>query len=165
MSDAGEELMTQCRLGIFAAAATLYVTAVCTIAKPAEMRRPQQASGEKSPLDYQYYKDKVEPIFLKKRGEHARCYACHSQNESFFHLQRLSPGSTTWTEEQSRLNFQSVSRLATPGDKSDSVLLLHPLAPEGGGDSFHSGGRQFESKDDPDWKIIAEWVRMAKPVN
>jgi hypothetical protein len=157
--------MTQRHLGIFAAVAAFCVAAVCTVAKPAGVRGPQQASAEKSSLDYEYFKAKVEPIFLKKRGEHARCYACHSQNESFFHLQRLAPGNTTWSEEQSRLNFQSVGRLVTPGDTADSILLLHPLAPEAGGDSFHSGGRQFESKDDPDWKIIAEWVRMAKPVN
>ena len=157
--------MTQRHWKIFIATAVLCVGAVCTIAKLAPASAAPQTPVEKSQLDYQYYKAKVEPIFLKKRGEHARCYACHSQNESFFHLQRLSPGSTTWTEEQSQLNFRSVSHLVTPGDTSDSVLLLHPLAPEGGGDSFHSGGRQFESKDDPDWKTIAEWVRMAKPGN
>jgi hypothetical protein len=28
---------------------------------------------------------------------------------------------------------------------------------------FHSGGRQFASKDDPDWKAIAQWVSGAKP--
>ena len=149
-------------LGIMAAAAALYVTAVYTAAKPAELRATQEPSAEKSPLDYQIYKSKIEPIFLKKRGEHARCYACHSQNESVFHLQKLSPGRTTWTEEQSRMNFENVSQLVTPGDTSDSKLLLHPLAPEGGGDSFHSGGRQFESQSDPDWRTIAEWVRMAK---
>lgn len=157
-------MMTHRHLGAVLAAAALCVTAICIVAKPA-MPRAQQASTEKGPMDYQYYKTKVEPIFLKKRGEHARCYACHSQNESFFHLQRLAPGTTTWTEEQSQLNFKSVSHLVTPGDTNESILLLHPLAPESGGDSFHSGGRQFESKDDPDWKTIAEWVRMAKPAN
>ena len=155
--------MTQRHLGTLAAAAALCVTAVCTVAKPAGVTGTQQPSAEKSPLDYQVYKSKVEPIFLKQRGQHARCYACHSQNEVSFHLQRLSPGNTTWTEEQSKLNFENVSHLVTPGDTSDSVLLLHPLAPEGGGDPFHSGGRQFESQNDPDWKTMAEWVRMAKP--
>jgi hypothetical protein len=37
-------------------------------------------------------------------------------------------------------------------------MLIHPLAPEAGGDLFHSGGRQFESKNDPDWKILAQWL-------
>jgi hypothetical protein len=154
--------MRQRHLGILVAAAALCMTGVYTLAKPAGVTSMQQASAEKSTLDYQVYKSKVEPIFLKKRGEHARCYACHSQNQVSFHLQRLSPGSTTWSEEQSRLNFENVSHLVTPGDTSDSVLLLHPLAPEGGGDPFHSGGRQFESQNDPDWKTIADWVRMAK---
>jgi hypothetical protein len=154
--------MTQRNLGILLVAA-LCVTAVCSVVKPASVVGAQGASTEKSPLDFQVYKTRVEPIFLKQRGEHARCYACHSQNESAFHLQKLMPGQTTWTEEQSRLNFKSVSQLVTPGDTSDSKLLLHPLAPEGGGDSFHSGGRQFESQKDPDWQTIAEWVRMAKP--
>ena len=155
--------MTQRHLGILLMAAALCVTALCTISQPAGGTSAQQASSEKSPLDFQIYKTRVEPIFLKQRGEHARCYACHSQNESFFHLQKLLPGQAAWTEEQSKLNFASVSKLVTPGDTSDSKLLLHPLAPEGGGDSFHSGGRQFESQNDPDWRIIADWVRMAKP--
>ena len=155
--------MTKRKLGIMVAVAALCVAAQYAAAKPAAVPAAQQASSEKSALDFQVYRTKVEPIFLKQRGEHARCYACHSQNESVFHLQRLMPGQTTWTEEQSRLNFKSVSLLVTPGDTSDSKLLLHPLAPEGGGDSFHSGGRQFESQNDPDWRTIADWVRMAKP--
>jgi hypothetical protein len=156
---------TQRLLGMLVAAAAFCGMVLCLVAKPARALPPQEASAEKSPLDYAYFKTKVEPIFIKKRGDHARCYACHSQNESFFHLQRMAPGSTTWTEEQSRLNFRSVSHLVTPGDTDASVLLLHPLAPEAGGDAFHSGGRQFESKDDPDWKTMAEWIRMAKPSN
>ena len=36
-----------------------------------------------------------------------------------------------------------------PGDISKSRLLLQPLAPQEGGNPYHSGGRQFESKNDP----------------
>jgi hypothetical protein len=73
-------------------------------------------------------------------------------------LEKLSPGSKTWTEEQSRRNFETVSRLVVPGDPGRSLLLLQPLAPEAGGNAFHSGGRQFASKNDPEWKIFAQWV-------
>ena len=31
-------------------------------------------------------------------------------------------------------------------------------SPEAGGNTFHSGGRQFASKNDPDWKTLAQWV-------
>jgi hypothetical protein len=113
-------------------------------------------------LDYEAYKTKVEPLFLKKRVGHARCVACHEASNSAFRLQPLDPGSKTWTEEESRKNFENVSHLVKPGDPDSSKLLIHPLAHDGGGDLFHSGGRQFLTKDDPEWKTMANWVKSAK---
>jgi hypothetical protein len=113
-------------------------------------------------LDFEYYRTRVEPIFLKKRPGHARCVVCHAGSNNAFRLQPLPAGSTTWTEEQSRQNFEIVSRLVTPGDPASSRLLLHPLSSEAGGDRFHSGGRQFASQNDPDWRVLADWVRNAK---
>ena len=108
-------------------------------------------------LDYESYKKSVEPIFAKKRTGHARCVACHSAANNAFRLQPLAEGST-WTDEESRRNFESVSKLVNRSKPAASRLLMHPLAQEGGGDQFHSGGRQFLSKDDPDWKAIAAWI-------
>jgi hypothetical protein len=111
-------------------------------------------------LDYEYFKTQVEPIFLQKRAGHARCYACHAErSNNAFRLEKLSEGAKFWTEEQSRRNFEMASRLAVPGKPDQSLLLLHPLAPEAGGSAYHSGGRQFESRDDAAWKILARWVR------
>jgi hypothetical protein len=118
--------------------------------------------GSAQSLNFAIYRERVEPIFLKKRPNHARCAACHTASASNFKLQPLDPGAITWTESQSRQNFESVSHLVVPGDPSKSHFLIHPLAPEAGGDDFHGGGHQFDSKDDPDWKIISEWVRTAK---
>ncbi len=113
-------------------------------------------------LSFEVYRARVEPIFLKHRPDHARCAACHTASASNFKLEPLAPGADTWTEAQSRKNFDIVSRLVIAGDPSRSRLLIHPLAPEAGGDDFHGGGHQFESKDDPDWKTIADWIRSAK---
>jgi hypothetical protein len=55
-----------------------------------------------------------------------------------------------------------ILELVTPGNPEGSLLLFHPLAKEAGGDEFHSGGRQFESKNDPDWQTIAAWIRGTK---
>jgi len=121
------------------------------------------ASSPSSALDFDFFKSEVAPIFLKERPGHARCYGCHSQASRIFHLEQLSAGATTWTEEQSRRNFETVSRLVTPGNPYASLLLIHPLAAEAGGDAFHSGGRQFETQNDPDWLTLAEWVRGAHP--
>jgi len=108
------------------------------------------------------YKVEVEPIFLKQRPGHARCYGCHSEGNRAFHLERLSPGSTEWSEEQSRRNFDNVMQHVAPGDPTSSRLLTHPLAPESGGEAFHSGGRQFATQNDPDWLKIADWVNHLK---
>jgi hypothetical protein len=113
-------------------------------------------------LDYEVFKTKVEPIFLKKRPTHARCVVCHAAANHAFSLQPLDKGATTWTEEQSRKNFEMVSRIVRPGKPDASILLLQPLAHEAGGQEFHSGGRQFATKDDPAWKTIADWVSAAK---
>src|SRR5262245_47067273 len=110
-------------------------------------------------LDYAFFKSSVEPIFLKKRPDHTRCYVCHAErSNNAFRLEKLSKGATTWTEEQSRRNFETVSRLVVPGDPAKSLLLLQPLAPEAGGNAYHTGGRQFGSRDDLDWKTLARWI-------
>src|SRR5258708_13181870 len=68
-------------------------------------------------------------------------------------LEMLPPGASFWTEEQSRRNFEVVSKLVVPGDPSLSLFLRMPLAPEAGGlADTHQGGRQFASEDDPAWK-------------
>ena len=127
----------------------------------------QAPSGSRPSLDYEVFKTQVEPIFLKKRfPDHARCYVCHEVRRHGggpLSLERLSPGASFWPEEQSRANFQVVSKLVTPGDPLRSMLLQMPLAPEVGGMAdTHQGGRQFTSQDDPDWKTMAAWVRGQK---
>ncbi|HLH94031.1 MAG TPA: hypothetical protein VKW08_02840 [Xanthobacteraceae bacterium] len=134
-------------LSVFVAAAALAASASVS-----------QVASQTPSLDYEAFKAKVEPIFLEKREGHVRCYVCHSENNNGLHLEKLSPGATTWNDEQSRKNFQSVSGLVQASDPANSRLLIHPLAPEAGGDLFHSGGRQFADKNDPDWKTLAQWA-------
>ena len=111
-------------------------------------------------LDYEFFRDRVQPIFLKKRPGHARCVACHQDREP--RLQELHAGATAWNEEQSRKNFASWQRTVAPGDIEASRLLLHPLAKSAGGDAFHGGGKHWKSKNDPEWQTLAAWVRGEK---
>jgi hypothetical protein len=57
--------------------------------------------------------------------------------------------------------YESIAKLVTPANREQSRLLIHPLAPEAGGDAFHSGGRQFATKNDTNWKTIAAWAKGA----
>jgi hypothetical protein len=135
-----------------------HVSVLVAAAALAASASVSQVASQTASLDYEVFKAKVQPIFLEKREGHVRCYTCHSENNSALHLERLSAGATTWNDEQSRKNFQSASGLVQANDPTNSRLLIHPLAPEAGGDLFHSGGRQFADKNDPDWKILAQWA-------
>src|SRR5450759_5694258 len=94
---------------VVAAAVLLYVFAPFATAQTS--RGPDAQTPQ---LDYEFFKTRVEPIFLKRRSaDHARCYVCHqvSHHKGPFHLELLLPGNSFWTEEQSRRNFQVVSKV------------------------------------------------------
>jgi hypothetical protein len=123
----------------------------------AEEQAAEAATNEQSaPLDFEDFKTKVQPIFLAKRPGHARCISCHTSGTPL-RLQPLSPGSTTWNDEQSRKNFEAVRRVVVPGSVK-SKLLVHPLAEQAGGDFFHNGGKHWDSQTDPEWQTLKAWV-------
>jgi hypothetical protein len=134
----------------------LLLAAFVAAPAPAAVQGPAATSG--TSLDYQFFKDRVQPIFLHKKPGNARCLVCH-RSGAVAYLQPLSPGATTWDEEQSRKNFEAVKRFVVPGNPLKSKLLMHPLAEEAGGDDFHGGGHHWKSQDDPEWQALAAWVR------
>lgn len=117
----------------------------------------QSASSETRPtLDFAFFKERVQPIFLKKRPGHARCVVCHDHRSP--QLQPLSTGAATWTDEQSRQNFAIWKQFVLPGSPMKSRMLLHPLATSAGGDRFHAGGKHWQSQSDPEWQTLSAWV-------
>lgn len=137
------------------------VVLVASLLLSAAVPSAQSQSKAAPELDFQFFKTKVQPLFLTKRPGHARCYVCHSTGTTF-RLERLSAGATTWNDEQSRRNFDAAKRLVVPGDWQASRLLTHPLAPEAGGDPFHSGGKHWDSRTNPEWQVLADWVNGKK---
>ena len=126
----------------------------------ADGSQPVSSSSSVS-LDLEFFKTKVQPIFLAKRPGHARCVACHAVNNSALKLQPLLPGNTTWTEEESRKNFEAAQKVTVSGSLK-SPILIHPLAEEAGGDFYHNGGKHFSSQNDPEWQTLKAWVMGAK---
>lgn len=98
--------------------------------------------------DYEFFKTRVQPIFLAQRPEHARCIACHV-SRTLLSLQPPPAGRTTWTEDESRKNFEAALRVVVPGSER-SRLLMHPLAETAGDDFYHSGGKHWSSRHDPE---------------
>jgi hypothetical protein len=119
--------------------------------------QPASSPAAATALNFEFFKDKVQPVFLAKRAGHTRCVVCHSINNAPFHLVPLSPGSTTWNEQQSRQNFELVQKVAAPGFL-ESPLIKHPLAQEAGGDPHHGGGQQFSSQENAEWLTLKAFV-------
>jgi len=119
------------------------------------------APAASSTLDFDTFKTKIEPLFLEKRPGHARCVVCHSTGTAF-RLQPLTRGQTAWSDEQSHKNFEMVTKFVLPGVPAKSRLLVMPLAHEAGGTEFHPGGKHWESQDDAEWKMLADWVKAAR---
>jgi hypothetical protein len=137
----------------------LLLVAALLTQQPATAAPRAQGSGSPaaSALDFEFFRTKVQPIFVARREGHTRCVSCHSKGTPM-RLQELSPGASSWTEEQSRKNFQVVQTKVIPYNLNSSKLLLHPLLAEGGGDFYHSGGKHWNSFLDPEWQTIANWV-------
>ena len=118
-------------------------------------------SGGASGLDFEFFKTRVQPVLLARRPGHARCYACHSTTTPY-RLQRLSPGATSWNDEQSRKNFQASVNMVNLSEVDASPLLIYPLAESAGGNHFHPGGKHWESKNEPEWQVMSEWAHGKK---
>src|SRR5438128_900670 len=138
--------------GVLSLAIALWVLIMIGFA----VQQPPAPMTASAPLDFEFFKTQVQPIFLAKRPGRARCVSCHVTSTPM-RLQPLSPGSTTWDEEQSRKNFEVVRQRVIPGSLQ-SKLLIHPLAAEAGGDEFHGGGKHCDSQHDPEWQPLAAGV-------
>jgi len=113
-------------------------------------------------LDFDFFKNEVQPIFLAKREGNVRCIQCHTRSSNF-RLQGLEEHQLFWTDEQSRMNFESASQFVLAGENPlRRRFMTQPLAAEVGGEPFHGGGKHFHSQFDPEWRIMADWVAGAK---
>ena len=134
----------------------LFLTVTSLALSAAALVAQQAAAPPAAALDFEFFKTRVQPIFVAKREAHARCVACHT-TASNMRLQPLPAGTTMWNDADSRKNFDAVRRMVIPGSLK-SRLLLHPLAKDAGGDHFHAGGKHWKSQNDPEWQTLAAWV-------
>ena len=139
-------------------AVILVLLAIVLLPSPTGAR---QAPAAPAALDFAFFRTRIQPIFLKKRPGLARCYVCHSQGTPLV-LQQLTPGRDAWDDEQSRKNFEAIRRVVVPGNPQSSMLLMMPLANEAGSKLFHPGGKHWTSQDDPEFRLITDWIRGAR---
>ena len=108
-------------------------------------------------LDFEFFRACVQRVFATPREGHIRCSNCHSSGLIGF--APVAQSGSSWSEEEARRAFQTISRLVIPGNPEQSRFLLKPLHPDGGGSYTHNGPRRWQSRDDEEWRMLADWVR------
>jgi hypothetical protein len=109
------------------------------------------------PLDFEFFRSCVQPVFANPREGHIRCSNCHSGGIIGF---APAPASgNAWSDQEAKRAFSVISRLVIPGNPEQSRFMLKPLHPDGGGSYTHNGPRRWQSRDDPEWRMLAGWVR------
>jgi hypothetical protein len=108
-------------------------------------------------VDFTFFRACVQPVFATPREGHIACSNCHAGG-----LAGFAPppqNAKTWSDDEARRAFSSISRLIIPGNPEQSRFLLKPLHPDGGGTYTHNGPRRWQSQSDPEWRMLADWVR------
>jgi hypothetical protein len=113
-----------------------------------------------SAVDFEFFRSCVQPIFATPLEGQIRCSNCHASGLIGFAPVPQDDGK--WSDQDAKRAFQTVSRLIIPGNPEQSRFLLKPLHPDGGGSYTHNGPRRWQSRDDREWRMLAEWIRGAR---
>jgi len=127
-----------------------------TAAPQAQGSGPAAASG----LDFEFFKTKVQPILLAKREGHTRCVSCHSKGTPM-RFQELSPGATTWNEEQSRMNFRVVQSRVVPTTSFRANSSCTRCWPRGRR-LLSQRRKTLEFVPRSEWQTLANWCAGGK---
>ena len=99
----------------------------------------------------------MQPVFANPREGHIRCSNCHAAGLIGF--APVPQDGKAWSDPEARRAFSTITRLVIPGNPEQSRFLLKPLHPDGGGSYTHNGPRRWQSREDPEWQMLAQWVR------
>ena len=108
-------------------------------------------------IDFDFFRACVQPVFANPREGHIRCSNCHS--EGLIGFAPVAENGKTWNDQEAKRAFSTITRLVIPGNPEQSRFLLKPLHPSGGGSYTHNGPRRWQSRDDPEFRMLAGWVR------
>jgi hypothetical protein len=112
--------------------------------------------------DVDTYRKTIERVFLADRGGtipgYASCVMCHTWQTSVRFSLETPATDAGWTTEQSRRNFDVVTKLINTKNPESSRLLLKPLDSSAGG-LVHTGGTYWTSRNDPEYVSLLQWIR------
>jgi hypothetical protein len=116
------------------------------------------------PVDFEFFRACVQNVFATAREGHIKCSNCHNAGQMGF-APIPGEGRTQWNEEEARQAFRVIARLIVAGNPEKSRFMLKPLHPDGGGSYAHNGVRRWQTRNDPEWQMLAGWIRGERKGN
>jgi hypothetical protein len=116
-----------------------------------------------APLDFDFFRACVQPVFANPLEGHIKCSNCH--NAGIIGFAPPPQDGKAWNDQEAKRAFSTISRLIIPGNPEQSRFLLKPLHPDGGGSYTHNCPRRWQSRKDPEWQMLAGWVRGERKGN
>ena len=121
------------------------------------------AQAPEPPLDFAFFRSCVQPIFQNPLEGHIKCSNCH--NAGLVGFAPVPADGKMWNDDEAKRAFEVITRLIVPGNAEQSRFLLKPLHPDGGGSYAHNGVRRWQTRKDPEWQMLAGWVRGERSGN
>ena len=112
---------------------------------------------ETAPIDFEFFRACVQPVFTTPREGHIKCSNCHGAGLIGF--APVPENGKSWNDQEAKRAFSTITRLIVAGNPEQSRFLLKPLHPDGGGSYTHNGPRRWPTRNDPEWQMLAQWVR------
>jgi HEAT repeat protein len=122
------------------------------------------AAPEGAP-DLKYFKERVNPIFYKRGDDGRACASCHASRETLQLAEPPAEGQSL-TEEDVRVNLESVLGVIDRADPARSLLVRKPVSPYGSGDAdpespthfTHKGGDRWAGSDGSEYQTLLDWI-------
>ena len=142
--------------------AVAVLLAATTVADGPLLRRVHAQGAFPTPADIETYRNTIERLFLTDRGGtmpgYASCVMCHTWQTSVRFSLETPSTDAGWTAEQSRRNFDVVTKLVNTADPESSRLLRKPLLGSAGG-LGHTGGTYWTTRTHPEYLAVLNWIR------
>ena len=122
-------------------------------------------------LDFAFFRACVQQVFANPRNGQIHCSECHGGGGVNGFVPAPADGlmwtadGRPWNDAEAQEAFEKLSRLILPGNPEQSRFMLKPLHPDGGGIYAHNGPRRWQTRDDPEWQMLAGWIRGERTGN
>lgn len=138
-----------------------------TILAGGDVRTAFEKNSAAELLDFEFFKERVQPILAKPGADGKACVICHSSHA----VLRLEPPDEggQFSEKMTRENYEYATKVVNIAQPEKSLILIKPTRPTDGvgnvGDylATHNGGQRWPGNESsPEYQTILQWIRGAR---